>query len=142
MRLIGDDHSTQDVAVSSQLLGHAMGDEVRAELERRIGGPEPLERAAAIEQIDPEEVRALFLRHARATYYLDRHVAPLLFPVEEQLRDVFHSSAHPFRDQRFDDVRKDFTRWFVAERVKSAEATFLQTARSRVKIMIVGRSSG
>jgi hypothetical protein len=120
----------------------SLADETRAELERRIGGRGPLERAAAIEQIDPEEVRALFLRHARATYYLDRHVAPLLFPVEEQLRDVFRSAAHPFRDQKFDDVRKDFTRWFVAERVKSAEATFLQTARSRVKIMIVGRSSG
>jgi hypothetical protein len=115
-----------------------LADEARAELERRIGGKGPLQRAATIEQIDPEEVEALFLRHARATYYLDRHVAPLLSPGEEQLRDVFRSSAHPFRDSKFDEVRKDFTRWFVAERVKSAEATFLQTARARVKIVIIG----
>ena len=119
-----------------------MADEARAELERRIGGRGPLERAAAIEQIDPEEVEALFLRHARALYYLDRHVAPLLSPPEEQLRDVFRSSAHPFRDRKFDEVKKEFTRWFVAERVKAAEATFLQTARARIKIVIVGHSAG
>ena len=85
--------------------------------------------------IDEEIAR---LRQARAIYYLDRHVTPLLLPSEEQLRDVFHSSAHPFRDKKFEDVRKDFVRWFVAERAKAIESTFLQTARSRVKIVIVG----
>jgi hypothetical protein len=119
-----------------------LADEARAELEQRIGGRLALQRAAALEQIDPEEVEALFLRQARAIYYLDRHVTPLLLPSEEQLRDVFRSSAHPFRDRKFDDVKRDFTRWYIAERIRSAEATFLQTARTRVKIVIVGRSAG
>jgi hypothetical protein len=119
-----------------------LADEARAELERRIGGRVALQRAATVEQIDPEEVEALFLRQARAIYYLDRHVTPLLLPSEEQLRDVFRSSAHPFRDRKFDDVKKDFTQWYIAERIRSAEATFLQTARTRVKIVIVGRSAG
>jgi hypothetical protein len=115
-----------------------LADEARAEMVRRIGG-DALERAASIEQIDPEEVEGFFLRHARAVYYLDRHVTPVLSPAEEQLRDVFRSSGHPFRDKKFEDVRKEFARWFIAERVKAAESTFLQTARSRVKIVIVGR---
>jgi hypothetical protein len=119
-----------------------LADAARAEIERRIGGKGPLERAAAIDQIDPEEVEALFLRHARAISYLDRHVAQLLSPPEEQLRDAFRTSPHPFRDRRFDDVRAEFSSWFIAERAKAAEATFLQTARARIKIVVVGRSAG
>jgi hypothetical protein len=112
--------------------------EARAELERRVGGEGPLRLAAEIEHIDPEEVQAFFLRHARAAYYLDRSVAPLLAPPDEQLREAFRTSAHPFRDRKFDDARRDFALWFVAERVKTAESTFLQTARTRVKIVVVG----
>jgi hypothetical protein len=115
-----------------------LADESRAELERRVGGEGPLRQAAEIEHIDPEEVQSFFLRHARAEYYLDRSVTPLLNPAEEQLREVFRSSAHPFRDKKFDDVHREFALWFVAERVKAAESTFLQTARTRVKIVIVG----
>lgn len=115
-----------------------LADEARSELEQRVGGEGPLRRAAEIEHIDPEEVQSLFLRHARAAYYLDKNVTPLLDPSEEQLRDVFRTSAHPFRDKKFDDARGEFARWFIAERVKAAESTFLQTARTRVKIVIVG----
>jgi hypothetical protein len=115
-----------------------LADEARSELERRVGGEGSLRRAAEIDHIDPEEVQSYFLRHARAEYYLDRNVTPLLDPPDEQLREVFRSSAHPFRDKKFEDARKEFALWFVAERVKAAESTFLQTARTRVKIVIVG----
>jgi hypothetical protein len=145
LRLALDRHVTEELLSSLGIEGakdtfdlSGLADESRSEFERRIGGAAPLARAAAIEQIEPEEVEAFFLRHARAVYYLDRHVTPLLAPSEEQLRDVFHTSAHPFRDQNFEDVRKNFVRWFVAERVKAVESTFLQTARSRVKIVVVG----
>jgi len=145
LRLAVDRHVTEELLSFLGIEGAkdtfdlaSLADEARSEIERRIGGAAALTRAAAIEQIEPEEVEAYFLRHARAIYYLDRHVTPLLSPAEEQLRDVFRSSAHPFRDKNFEDVRKDFVRWFVAERAKAIESTFLQTARSRVKIVIVG----
>jgi hypothetical protein len=145
LRLALDRHVAEELLASLGIEGAKdtfdlapLADEARAELERRIGGRGPLERAAAIEQLDLDEVEAFFLRQARAIRYLDRHVAPLLSPAEEQLRDVFRSSAHPFRDRRFEEVKKDFVRWFIAERVKAAETTFLQTARARIKIVIVG----
>jgi len=115
-----------------------LAEEARAELERRVGGDGPLRAAAEVEHIDPEEVQSFFLRHARAEFYLDKNVMPLLSPSDEQLLEVFRTSAHPFRDKKFEDARKDFALWFTAERVKAAESTFLQTARTRVKIVIVG----
>ncbi len=116
-----------------------LADDARSETEARIGGEGPLREAASVERIDPEEVQAIFLRHARAAFYLDHHVTPLLYPDDEQLREVFRTAAHPFRNRRFEDARKDLARWLVAERLKAAESTFLQTMRTRVKIVIVGR---
>jgi hypothetical protein len=115
-----------------------LADDARAELEERIGGEKLLREAALAERIDPEEVQAIFLRHARAEYYLDHNVTPLLYPDDEQLHEVFRTAAHPFRNRHFEDVRKELARWLVAERLKAAESTFLQTARTRVKIVIVG----
>jgi hypothetical protein len=116
-----------------------LADDARAELEERIGGAGPLREAALAERIDPEEVQALFLRRARAAYYLDRNVTPLLYPDDEQLHEVFRTAAHPFRNRRFEEVRKELSRWLVAERLTAAASTFLQTARTRVKIVVVGR---
>jgi hypothetical protein len=145
LRLAIDRHVTEELLSSLGIEGakdtfdlNGLADEARLETEGRIGGAAPLARAAAIEQIEPEEVQAFFLRHARALHYVDRHVTPLLSPSEEQLRDAFRSAAHPYRDKKFEDVKKSFVRWFVAERVKAVESTFLQTARSRVKIVVVG----
>ena len=76
---------------------------------------------------------ALLHRAALAAWYLDRAVTPLLHPSDEQLRDVFRTSAHPYRGQTFEAVREALSRWFVVERVRVAEAAFLQAARSRVK---------
>jgi len=64
-------------------------------------------------------------------------VSPLLHPSEEQLRDVFRSSAHPYRGQPFEGVRGALGRWFVIERVRVAENAFLQGARSRVRIIVI-----
>jgi hypothetical protein len=115
-----------------------LADDARAELEARIGGEGPLRDAALAERIDPEEVQAIFLRHARAAFYLDHHVTPLLYPDDRQLREVFRTAAHPFRNKHFEEARKDLARWLVAERLKGAESAFLQTARTRVKIVLVG----
>jgi hypothetical protein len=102
----------------------------------RMGGRERIDQAAHAEQIDRTEVDAILRRGALAAWYIDRAVSPLLHPSEEQLRDVFRSSAHPYRGQVFEQVRAALARWFVSERVRVTENAFLQAARSRVRIIV------
>ena len=66
--------------------------------------------AAQAEQIDESEVEVLLHRAALAAWYLDRAVTPILHPSEEQLRDVFRTSAHPYRGQTFDGAREALSR--------------------------------
>ena len=73
---------------------------------------------------------------ALAAWYIDRAVTPVLEPSDEQLREVFRTSAHPFRGQAFDSVRTQFAQWLVADLVRAAEGAFLQAARSRVKVVV------
>jgi hypothetical protein len=102
----------------------------------RIGGRARIDGAALAEQIEPTEVDAILRRGALAAWYVDRAVTPLLHPSEEQLRDVFRSSEHPYRGQPFENIRAALERWFVIERVRVAESAFLQAARSRVRIIL------
>jgi hypothetical protein len=117
----------------------ALADEERAALVERVGGAEGLRGAMVAEGIDDVEVDALLRRRARAAWYVDRALTPLLRPTEEQLREVFRTSANPFRNQPFDTVRPALARWFVEERLRAAETTFLQVARARVRIVVVPR---
>jgi hypothetical protein len=102
----------------------------------RLGGRARVEEAAAAEQLDGADVEALLRRQALAAWYLDRTVTPVLEPSEEQLREVFRTSAHPFRGQPFDKVREPLLRWLAVDLVRTAESAFLQGARSRVKVVI------
>ncbi len=95
-------------------------------------GEEGLANAAAAEGIGAAEIEAFFRRDARAAIYVERAINFVLYPSENQLRDVFRTTANPYRDRPFDAVRADLSRWLVAERVKSSELGYLQTARSRV----------
>ena len=61
--------------------------------------------------------------------------------MKEQLREVFRTSAHPFKNQPFETVRPALTRWFVEERLRAAETTFLQVARARVRSGVVARGA-
>jgi hypothetical protein len=110
--------------------------EVGSALIERLGGRGRVDDAARAEQLEPAEVDALLHRAALAVWYLDRAVTPLLHPSDEQLRDVYRSSAHPYRGQPFETIRDALSRWFVVERVRVAEAAFLQSARSRVKVTV------
>jgi hypothetical protein len=102
----------------------------------RLGGRERVDDAARSEQLEPAEVDALLHRAALAAWYLDRAVTPLLHPSDEQLRDVYRTSAHPYRGQPYEQAREALARWFVVERVRLAEGAFLQSARSRVRIIV------
>jgi hypothetical protein len=109
---------------------------VSAAVIERLGGQARIDSAAAAEQLDSSEVDAVLRRGAFAAWYLDRVITPLLHPSDEQLRDVFRASAHPFRGQRFEQVHDALQRWFVVDRVRVAEGAFLQASRSHVRIVI------
>jgi hypothetical protein len=102
----------------------------------RLGGRARVDQAAAAEGLDTADVEALLRRQALAAWYIDRAVTPVLEPTDEQLREVFRTSAHPFRGQPFESVRVELARWLVADLVRAAEGAFLQAARSRVKVVI------
>ncbi len=119
---------------SAELL--RVGEDLGAALFERLGGKAQVEAAAAAEQLDPSEVDAILQRQALAAWYLDRALSPILQPTEEQLREVFRTSAHPFRGKPYDDVRGDLARWFVLERIRVAESAFFQGARTRVVVVV------
>jgi hypothetical protein len=102
----------------------------------RLGGRARADAAAAAEHLDATEMDAILRRQALAAWYVDRAMTPILEPSDEQLREVFRTSAHPFRGQPFERVRAALQRWFVLERLRIAEGAFLQAARSRVVIIV------
>jgi hypothetical protein len=102
----------------------------------RLGGRQRVDQAAQSEELEPAEVDALLHRAALAAWYLDRAVTPILHPSDAQLRDVYRTSAHPYRGQPFEQAREGLARWFVVERVRVAEGAFLQSARSHVRIIV------
>jgi len=113
-------------------------DTLREALWQRVGGVANFDKAALHEGIAPVEVDAMLRRRARAAIYIDRAVGNILGPTEEQLREVYRTTAHPFRAQRFDDCKDELSRWLVAERFRAAETAFLEGARTRVTVVYVG----
>jgi hypothetical protein len=100
----------------------------------RVGGEKVLQDAAAIEGFEASEIDAMFLHEARAALYVERAITPVLYPSEETLRDVYRTTAHPYRGSKYEDIRDALARWFAFERLRSAESQFLQNARTRVKV--------
>lgn len=107
---------------------------VREMLALRVGGQDKLKATAGIEGISATEIDAMVLRRARAALYLDRYVSRVLHARDDQLREVFRASPHPFKNRAFDEVRPAFELWFTDERLRAVEASFYQTARSRTHV--------
>ncbi len=101
----------------------------------RLGGEERVRSAARAEQLDGEELDDLMEQRAFAAWYIDRAVTPILQTTEEQLREVFRTTAHPYRGQSFDAVRAALERWFIVERVSVAETAFLQGLRVKMVLL-------
>ena len=101
----------------------------------KLGGQARVRAAAEAEQLGGAELEGLLRRQALAAWYIDRGIAPILAPREDQLREIFRTATHPFRGQSYERVRDALARWFVLERVRAAETGFLQGARSRLRIM-------
>ncbi len=107
---------------------------LRAGLEQRAAGKAAFDQAAKLEGISSGEVDVMIRRVARAAIYLDR-TTPILATSEDQLREAYRTTNHPFRQRRFDEVRDELARWLVIERFRAAEQSYLQTARSRMTIV-------
>jgi hypothetical protein len=114
-----------------------LAEEERIGLLERIGGRAALREAMDAESIGETELDELLRRRVRAAYYVDRAITPVLHPSEEQLREVQRTTANPFKAMPFDEVRPALARWFVEGRLRIAETTFLQSARSRVSVVVV-----
>ncbi|HEY2365793.1 MAG TPA: hypothetical protein VGH87_05370, partial [Polyangiaceae bacterium] len=107
---------------------------LRLALEQRVGKP-AIERAEKLEGMEPAELDAILERQARAALYVDRAVTPILVTNEDQLRETYRTTSHPFRGRPFEEVREDLARWIVVERFRSAEQAYLQSARARVTVV-------
>jgi hypothetical protein len=107
---------------------------LRLALEQRVGKP-AIERAEKLEGVEPSELDAILERQARAALYVERAVTPILAPNEDQLRETYRTTSHPFRGRPFEDIREDLARWVVVERFRSAEQAYLQSARARVTVV-------
>jgi hypothetical protein len=107
--------------------------EARGELEARIGEA-TLAQLLKTEGIDDSELLAFLRDWVRATHYVDRAVTPVLTVTEDQLREAFRATLHPFRGAKFEDVRPRLKRWLVTERMRVAEIEYLQGVRARIRV--------
>ncbi|HEY5961962.1 MAG TPA: hypothetical protein VIV60_35630, partial [Polyangiaceae bacterium] len=93
-------------------------EEARRILLDRIGGHEVLERAARSEAMNEGDVELVFRRRARAGIYLDRMVAPMLAPTTGELRQVYATDNHPYRQLAFEKALPLLRRWVVGQRLR------------------------
>jgi hypothetical protein len=128
LRALPLDHPADSKAVAETVTA------LRLALEQRVGKP-GIERAEKVEGVEPSELDAILDRQARAALYVDRAVTPILAPNEDQLRETYRTTSHPFRGKPFEEVRDDLSRWVVVERFRSAEQAYLQSARARVTVV-------
>lgn len=115
----------------------ARAEVARGILEQRAGSRSRLIEAAFAEGIGTDELDAILRRHARASLYLDRMVAPMLEPSEQELRAILRTQATPFKDLAYDQVAPALRRWFIGQRLGQALEAFYQGARSRVTVILI-----
>jgi hypothetical protein len=115
----------------------ARADAARRILEQRVGGRPRLLAAAQAEGLGSEELDTILRRQAKASLYLDRMIAPMLEPTEDELREALRSGATPFGHQPLEKIAEPLERWLVAERVTRALEQYYETARARVKMVLV-----
>ena len=111
--------------------------EARAELADRIGGNAVLEDALQREGLDEAELTTFLRDQVRAVWYVDKTLQPILAVTEDSLREAYRSTVHPFRTVKYEEAKGRLRRWLAAERMRSAELEFLQSARARIKIATV-----
>jgi len=111
--------------------------EARAELADRLGGSAVLEDALQREGLDESELTAFLRDQVRALWYVDTAIQPVVAVSEDSLREAYRATVHPYRTMKYEDAKVRLRRWLVAERMRSAELEFLQSARARIKIATI-----
>ncbi|MEZ4443464.1 MAG: hypothetical protein R3B72_30615 [Polyangiaceae bacterium] len=115
----------------------------RAILLQRIGdgdvklGAKLLDEARRAEGITNEELDALLRRRARASWYLDKTIAPMLKPSELDLRQAHRRGETPFTEQRFEEVEPQLRQWFVSTRLATALDRYFRNARARITVFVI-----
>jgi hypothetical protein len=117
----------RSVDEAEALLREATSDRVAAEA---------LEQARLREGLTLFETHALSRRHACAAAVIDRIVAPVLAPGEEQIALVYRRSAHPYRGLPLTEVRERLTRWYVEERLRVLLSAYFQNVRGRLAMRV------
>jgi len=112
-------------------------DSARRLLSDRVGGWTLLAAAANVEGISEREVTILLRRQARASIYLDRMVAPMLFPTRTELRQVYASERHPYTQSSFDEVEPLLRNWWISHRLSDAVEQYFSNARQRIVLTIL-----
>jgi hypothetical protein len=120
----------------------AYAEAARLIVEQRVGGRERLHQAAVTEGMVADELNALLRRQARASWYLDRMVAPMLEPTESDLREVHKSGETPYTEQPFDQIAPQLRRWLVATRLSSALIRYFRNAQGRINLRLIGLRRG
>ncbi|MBM4356497.1 MAG: hypothetical protein FJ096_00145 [Deltaproteobacteria bacterium] len=113
-------------------------EDARRAIEQQVGGRAQLNLAASAEGITAEELNALLRRRARATYYLDKMVAPMLQPSESDLREVHRRGDTPFTASPFEEVEESIRSWYVSARLRAALDSYYRSVRTKVMVELIG----
>jgi hypothetical protein len=108
-------------------------------IEQNVGGRSRLNAAATAEGISPDELNAKLRLKARASWYIDKMIAPMLTPTELDLREAHERGETPFTKQRFKDVQQQLERWYIETRTAAALDQSYRSARSKLTVMIIER---
>jgi hypothetical protein len=114
----------------------------RARLVERVSGEAALETAMRAEGVGVRDVYALLRRQALASLYLDRMVAPMLVPTDEELRALHARGSTPFRDAPYATIRPRLERWYTARKLVAAVQAYYQNARGRLTLVQMGALPG
>lgn len=108
--------------------------EAKTMLLAEVGGERALIEAARAEGLDSLELRRLYRRRALASLYLDRMVTPMLAPSLLSLRRAHRRGEGPLADRPFAEAEAPLRRWYIAQSLRNAVATYYQNARARLTV--------
>jgi hypothetical protein len=105
---------------------------IREATDEAVGGA--LSELAKQEDLDELEVFLMARREARAGLYVERALGQTLRPTEDDVRDAYRAGGHPYKNRPFDEVRDALERRMLLDRLRAAEAAYLESARTRVRV--------
>ena len=77
------------------------------------------------------------MRRARASWYLDKMVAPMLEPSTSDLIAAQRSGQTPYTKQSFQLAKKQLRDWFLATRLAEALDRYYRNVRSSVRVKLI-----